>query len=330
MNQPDGRIQYLDGWRGLSILAVLIGHFIVVPGIELGPFGVEMFFVLSGRLMAEILFERRIDLPLFYQRRFSRVYPGLFVFVVLSLAILRFDALSAVRALTFTLNYLGTETHELDHIWSLCVEEHAYVVLGFIAFLNRRFRFDPALVLWVLGGLSMADGFIGSAFLHLDWYQAYWRTDAHVGSIFCSAAVYLNARSWSPSALRRWSVVPLALLAVALNTNLAPDYVKYSVGTLLLCYAVNSVRLSDDRIRGLLSLRPLTLLGTISFSVYLWQQPFYLMSFGHHKLYGLGLLAASIAVGAASYALVEQPARKGLNRLAERVLRRREPVPLVR
>jgi peptidoglycan/LPS O-acetylase OafA/YrhL len=72
-----------------------------------------------------------------------------------------------------------------------------------------------------------------------------------------------------------------------------------------------------------LSVKLLTLLGTVSYSVYLWQQPLYQLSFGHHKLYGLGLLLISIGIGAASFAFVEQPARKGLNRLADRVARRR-------
>jgi peptidoglycan/LPS O-acetylase OafA/YrhL len=54
------RLAYLDGWRGLSIALVLIGHFVPVPGINLGVLGVEFFFVLSGRLMAEILFIEHI------------------------------------------------------------------------------------------------------------------------------------------------------------------------------------------------------------------------------------------------------------------------------
>ncbi|MER9742940.1 acyltransferase family protein [Mesorhizobium sp. M0187] len=56
------RLAYLDGWRGLSIALVLIGHFFPVPGINLGVLGVEFFFVLSGRLMGEILFIERFPL----------------------------------------------------------------------------------------------------------------------------------------------------------------------------------------------------------------------------------------------------------------------------
>ena len=43
------RIDYLDGWRGLAILLVLISHFIPsITGADLGRFGVDIFFVLSG------------------------------------------------------------------------------------------------------------------------------------------------------------------------------------------------------------------------------------------------------------------------------------------
>ena len=53
---PRERITYLDGWRGLAIIMVLLGHFFSIRLFSLAPFGVEFFFVLSGRLMAEILF----------------------------------------------------------------------------------------------------------------------------------------------------------------------------------------------------------------------------------------------------------------------------------
>jgi peptidoglycan/LPS O-acetylase OafA/YrhL len=76
------RLSALDGWRGLAILGVLFDHFVTKSGINLGRFGVELFFVLSGRLMAEILFVQKMPLNVFFLRRFSRVYPALFVFVL--------------------------------------------------------------------------------------------------------------------------------------------------------------------------------------------------------------------------------------------------------
>ena len=135
------RLAYLDGWRGLSIALVLIGHFFPVPGINLGVLGVEFFFVLSGRLMGEILFVERYPLKKFFKRRFSRIYPALLVFVVVSMIALSgtfiaFKWKAALTALTFTYNYAGilvTRAGALDHIWSLCVEEHAYIILALIS-----------------------------------------------------------------------------------------------------------------------------------------------------------------------------------------------------
>jgi peptidoglycan/LPS O-acetylase OafA/YrhL len=311
-----GRIEYLDGWRGLSVLLVLAGHFIHIPGIGAGGFGVECFFVLSGRLMAEILFVREFPLGAFYQRRLSRIYPALLVFVAISVLVLGADGVSAVRALTFTLNYLGTSNNNLDHVWSLCVEEHAYLLLGALAWLARRRRINVPAVLWTLTGLSMLDGAFRSAVLHQDWYHAYWPTDAHVGSIFGSAALYLSLRG------RRidcwWAPLAFATLGVALNADVVPDAAKYTLGTLSMAAALNLLPDGAAAFRRALSWRPVVTMGVLSYSVYLWQQPLYQLSFGHHKAYGLGLLVVAIGLGAISYHLVEQPARGALNRLFAR------------
>ena len=67
----------------MAVALVLAGHFgldEVRPGVSV--MGVDFFFVLSGRLMAEILFVQRAHLPTFFFKRFSRVYPGLLFFVV--------------------------------------------------------------------------------------------------------------------------------------------------------------------------------------------------------------------------------------------------------
>ena len=55
-------IGYLDGWRGMAILLVLIGHFYPIKAMNLGTLGVDLFFVLSGRLMADILFVQKAKL----------------------------------------------------------------------------------------------------------------------------------------------------------------------------------------------------------------------------------------------------------------------------
>jgi peptidoglycan/LPS O-acetylase OafA/YrhL len=136
------RLDYLDGWRGLSIIAVLLGHYAPLGIYNTGRLGVEMFFVLSGRLMADVLFVERFPLGAFFRRRIARVWPGLFVFVaIMAVAFrgsgnLQVKPIDIVSSLTFTGNYVRIYLHNmgvLDHTWSLCVEEWGYLVLGLVA-----------------------------------------------------------------------------------------------------------------------------------------------------------------------------------------------------
>ncbi|HVI90438.1 MAG TPA: acyltransferase, partial [Dongiaceae bacterium] len=147
-NRGDGtistghRLLHLDGWRGISILTVYLGHFLPLAFIDNGRMGVELFFVLSGRLMAEILFVERFPLGLFYRRRIARVWPGMVIFVLLmGLAFwrpghLQVHLIDVVSALTLSLNYIALYVHRmpvLEHVWSLCIEEWAYILLGLLA-----------------------------------------------------------------------------------------------------------------------------------------------------------------------------------------------------
>ena len=50
------RLDYLDGWRGLAIFFVLISHFYPVPSYNVGRFGVDIFFVLSGFMFMTIAY----------------------------------------------------------------------------------------------------------------------------------------------------------------------------------------------------------------------------------------------------------------------------------
>ena len=71
-------VPYLDGWRGICILLVLIGR--DSRGLEpLGNVGVEFFFALSGCLMAEILIFKRQNVGLFLRRRIARIFPAVAV-----------------------------------------------------------------------------------------------------------------------------------------------------------------------------------------------------------------------------------------------------------
>src|SRR5919108_209574 len=152
------RIDFLDGWRGLAIGMVLVAHFSPVPQMDFGRFGVDLFFVLSGLLMARILFEKRTPIPEFYRRRISRILPGFVAFltIVLGAEALRGVKVTASEVLslaTFTRTYIGefmwSDPLPVAQIWSLNVEEHCYLVLSLVAAIAMLFK-RAALVLLAL------------------------------------------------------------------------------------------------------------------------------------------------------------------------------------
>lgn len=137
------RLPYLDGWRGLAIAMVLISHFWKIPIADLGRFGVDLFFVLSGLLMSRILFEERMPIGKFYRRRISRILPVFLLFV--AVCWIGWSDIppgapwqELVTTLTFTRTYFTHPTiwHSIlpdGNLWSLNVEEQCYIILATIA-----------------------------------------------------------------------------------------------------------------------------------------------------------------------------------------------------
>lgn len=310
------RIGYLDGWRGLAIIGVLIGHFLNVPGINPGRYGVELFFVLSGRLMAEILFIKKVELPNFFSRRFSRVYPTFAIFAVFTYisGIFPISWNELLSCLTFTYNYLHVffrESIALNHIWSLCIEEHMYIILGLIAFFCNSRNLNPlpflvclTLVMMANGALRYADGY--------SYYQVYWRTDVRGASILVGAIAFLAIHRFERlQHVQSWLPILLGVLSVALNLGRIPDPIKYSAGTICLALSLVTLPSASGFFRRILENAILRGFGLISFSLYLWQQLFFAYGREHFGwLFAPLGLSLAMAVGTLSYFLVEKTSRR--------------------
>jgi peptidoglycan/LPS O-acetylase OafA/YrhL len=310
-----GRIAWFDGWRGLSILLVLVGHFMGETQLGLSSLGVELFFVLSGRLMADILFAERYPLPAFFKRRISRIFPGLAVFVLVTWITTAhtgyaFKVEAVAAALSFTLNYAIVLHHgvqAIENLWSLCVEEHAYLYLGLVALASRRWRFDPLWLVLAAAAASMLDALASSLLLHQPGLSVYWRTDAHVCSILWAVAAFLALKD-----PRAWGAVSPLLLIGAVAAAAGSEPLKFAVVPILAGVSISALGDAPEFLRRALSFRPLTRLGVWSYSIYLWQQPFSRLA--HDRaLPSWAALGFGVAAGVASFYLIEQPARRFLN-----------------
>ena len=148
----------LDHLRALAIILVFLSHYVLLSGQQpewlndisgFGWTGVDLFFVLSGFLISSQLFTQIkngciISFKQFFLKRFFRIIPAFLVTVLIYFCIPSFREKESLpplwRFLTFTQNF-GLDLREnrtFSHCWSLCVEEHFYLLLPFTLIIFQK------------------------------------------------------------------------------------------------------------------------------------------------------------------------------------------------
>jgi peptidoglycan/LPS O-acetylase OafA/YrhL len=170
VSNPQVNRQYyhnIDVLRGIAILLVVIVHSTLLPGIDakyfkmiasLGSFGVDLFFVISGFLITNILLRANRDKSYFknfYLRRILRIFPLYYGFLIFFILILPLLISPSSYSKSFQLlkdnqlfywlyipNYLFSfypEKIKFFHLWSLAIEEQYYMIWPlFVRYLNVR------------------------------------------------------------------------------------------------------------------------------------------------------------------------------------------------
>ena len=244
------RINGLDHLRALAITFVFFFHCAILfrfddllPHIvKFGWSGVDLFFVLSGYLIGSQLLRRvasgkGIHVRDFYVQRFLRIMPAYWLVLAIYFtipAVLERGRLPPLwRFLTFTQNFGldATVDGAFSHAWSLCVEEHFYLLLPALILLLSRFR----LGVWafLLGGLltllgmairSYAWGRVGAGdgnWYELVYYPTYCHIDGLIAGVSVAAISTFYARQWEWLERRNLlcAIAGFALLLVAYVLN---------------------------------------------------------------------------------------------------------------
>ncbi|MFD7061354.1 acyltransferase family protein [Streptomyces sp. NPDC059906] len=337
----------LDGLRGVAVLGVLFfhaGHF------DGGFLGVDLFFVLSGFLITGLLLKEaardgRIDLLAFWGRRARRLLPALAV--VLAGTLLLVWALGPPNLLRYALDdgpwvaanlanwhfvadrvgyWDSAGTRVFSHLWSIAVEEQFYVVWPLVLCLLARGRGAGRRVAAVA-----AAGAVASLVLMVvlttaaDTTRVYEGTDTRAFSLLLGALAATEPAARLVSRLGeraagRWSLALAAGIGaywIAADGQNSPSlfrgglFLHALAAALLIACLARAPRTPAGRF---FAAAPLRRLGTVSYSLYLWHWPVYLL-LSEERLGLVGasrtavLLAVSVALAVLSKVLVEDPVR---------------------
>ena len=330
-----GYIPTLDGWRAIAVLGVIVYHGVSPRAIgyglaEEGYRGVNIFFGISGFLICSKLLQDEvrkgtINLSGFYVRRFFRIIPpalvylaaiGLLGMVGLLMQLPRTEWLSCVF---FFRNYVAprqvTYTEYTGHFWSLSVEEHFYFMLPGTLYLMGipRTRILIPIMAVAVAGWRFFDS-------RYDLFSRLWpltyspqRTDRSVDGLLWGAALALLL---THKPLREWVGLNLTmfawtgLLAIYVLLAAAGPPLTLMFEAMLIPLLIYGTALHPASLVGkFLENSVIRWIGRISYSLYLWQQMFFIARYHSpamlqtFPLNALGLLACACA----SYYLIERP-----------------------
>ena len=345
------RLPQLDLLRAVAIFLVIGNHAAICPPetsfylnqltsvwYRGGWTGVDLFFVLSGFLIAGLLFNEyktseTIDIKRFLIRRGFKIYPAFWFLILATLAItvLSGDAIyrgGFLSELLFIQNYHGGIW---AHTWSLAVEEHFYIFLSFLFFVflfikrnskENVFDFIPKVFLTLavvcLACRIFLDDFAGFEYT-INIEQTHLRIDSLFFGVFLS--FLWNFRSLGESEFLRKNRFLIGLVGVccfvpAFVFELKETFWLATFGLTLLYlgggFLLLALLKSDfGNSKVLLTAAEI---GKYSYSIYLWNLPthYWLMKFTdlavqNWFLYALIYWSGTLVLGIGPAKLIEYP-----------------------
>ncbi len=326
------RLPSLDGLRAVSIALVLLGHLEGTKGfpswldshVDLGNLGVRVFFVISGFLITTLLVREwsdtgRISLTNFYLRRLFRIFPACYLFLSV-MAIISATGYIELRphdllcGFTYTMNNHVDRSWYVGHLWSLSVEEQFYILWPVVLYFTG-----------IRTGLRVALGvFLAAPLFRIGMLLLFPSTQFLIGTFFptiadaiatgCILAFVQGDLSRNPKYLTfisswRFSGVVLAVLVLIypISTKLSM-LVEQSLLNLAIALCIHRcVLLPSSQLGRILNSRALGSVGVLSYSLYLWQQPFINRGSTAAMTSFPANIALAFAAAVLSYSLVERP-----------------------
>ena len=289
MTRVPSQLPSVDGVRAIAILFVLLGHLAGdrnsygFQPILVALLGVRIFFVLSGFLITYLLLQEQertgnVSLRKFYLRRILRTFPAFYFFLVV-VSILRaarvfhFPWGNIAIAGSFLGDFLATDWN-LAHFWSLAVEEQFYLVWpGLLVWVGKRHALRIALAAMVL--LPVLSGVFSR--WHLPQFGLLL-ISLNAVATGCALAAARPQLHRNPGYLRflqsRWLwvlPVPTVLLSCWQGHGAV---LLFGLTALLVAVLIDRAITVPGVFKQCFNWGPIAYVGTLSYSLYIWQQLF--------------------------------------------------------
>ena len=297
----------IDIIKAISLISVIIYHLYEYKGTYIG---VVLFFVISGYLITEVLYERDDSYFKFIKRRYIKIFPPLIAVLTLSyLAFyyfygfinikLIFNSLSSLFGLSNIYQiYSGMSYFErsgdlfpLLHTWSLSIEIQFYVIFPFLIYLFKKMKLNVKFIAAIIIILSLISGsiMIYKEYMNYDISAIYYGTDTRIFSILIGSAFYFLFKNKKLN-LKRANILSYVFLGIIVVITLSVDYSSksnyygflYLISILGGFITVTSLKTGFLDFKGPIA-KPLSKLGEHSYVYYLWQYPIMIYSLEYFK-----------------------------------------------
>ena len=290
-------IPHIDSLRGVAVLLVILFHFDVTL-ISGGFIGVDIFFVISGYLISQIinnkLHQKTFSFKQFYIQRIKRLLPAALVTIILTLIISlvvfpinlfeKVVKTSLPAILSFSNFHFFKESGYFDsaavlkpllHTWSLSVEEQFYLIWPLIIFLNFKLkkRIYRSLLFITIGIISL---YFSQSYLSIDESASFYLTPFRVFEFLIGAAVINVNVSLKNRTIKDivtlFSITGLILIAIEYDNSTKFPGLNALIPCFLSLFLILFTR-KNSLISKLYDNSLFRFLGKISYSLYLVHWP---------------------------------------------------------
>jgi peptidoglycan/LPS O-acetylase OafA/YrhL len=262
------RIPILDGWRAISILAVLGAHLLPIGpkwmrlNEEAGAFGMALFFTLSGFLIVSFL-DAGMPVRTFLLKRCARVVPLSWAAMIFLVLIERYDPITIARNFSFNSNLPPVDLlHGGEHLWSLCLEMQFYLTVAIIYLVWRPL--GQWLIPLLCFAVTAARILTGTPISIISWFRA--------DEILAGGMIALAYRGrYGPATKNLLAALPTLPLLIAYAVVAHPDagplqYLRPYVASLLVGSSLSTAPRWLERI---LVTRAMSYIAEISYALYI-------------------------------------------------------------